>query len=76
MIALVVPRWETENRLHHFLGREGVREDERYPKFTGDEGRAAQPTVTALARMIDGVAAAPDNLPSIGEATLELRRLP
>ncbi len=75
-IALVVPRWEMENWLHHYLGRPNVVEAECYPKFKGDEGRAAKPGVEALVALVDGHAAAPTNLPSIGEAAIELRRLP
>jgi hypothetical protein len=75
-IALVIPRWETENWLHHFLGRPGVVETESYPKFPGREASAAKPTVAALVDLVDGGATPPTNLPSIGEAARELRRLP
>lgn len=75
-IALVIPCWETENWLHHYLGRADVVEAQRYPKFRDDEARAAQPTVAALVRLVDGLAAAPAALPSIAEAVIELRRLP
>lgn len=75
-IALVIPRWETENWLHHFLGRPAVVESERYPKFRDDEARAARPTVAALVDLVDGNVAAPRNLPSIDESARELRRLP
>jgi hypothetical protein len=74
-IALVVPRWETENWLHHYLGRVGVSEAETYAKFKDDEARAAMPTVAALVRIVDGHAVAPDNLPALAEAAIELRRL-
>lgn len=75
-IALVVPRWETENWLHHYGGRQNVIETARYPKFSGREADEAKPTVDALVALVDGGAPAPSNLPSIGEAALELRRLP
>jgi hypothetical protein len=75
-VALVVPRWETENWLHHFLARPAVTESGRYPKFSGEEARAAKPTVAALVSLVDGSSAAPKNLPSIEESALELRRLP
>jgi len=75
-ISLVVPRRETENWLHHYLGRPGVAEGQKYPHFRDDESRAAKPTVEALVELVEGRAAAPANLPSIGEAALELRRLP
>lgn len=75
-IALVVPRWEMENWLHHYLGLPDVVEAQRYAKFTDDEGRAAKPGVEALVALVDGHVAAPTNLPSIGETAIELRRLP
>jgi hypothetical protein len=75
-IALVIPRWETENWLHHYLGRPDVIEPARYPKFRDQEAHAARPTVEALVALVDGATAVPTNLPSIGEAARELRRLP
>lgn len=75
-IALVVPRWEMETWLHHYLGRPSVVETERYPKFNGREADAAEPTVAALVALVDGRAAAPANLPAIAVAAEELRRLP
>jgi hypothetical protein len=75
-IALVVPRWEMETWLHHYLGRAEVVETEPYPKFKGWEAEAAEPTVAALVALVDGRAAAPANIPSIGVAAAELRRLP
>lgn len=75
-IALVVPRWETETWLHHYLGRAGVVEDESYPKFSHREAEAARPAVTALVALVDGREAAPANLPAIAVAAEELRRLP
>ena len=75
-IALVVPRWEMENWLHHYLGRPNVVETQCYSKFKDDEGRAAKPGVEALVALVDGHDTAPSNLPSIGEAAIELRRLP
>lgn len=75
-IALVVPRWELENWLHHHLGRPNVVETETYPKFRDDQSRAALPTVAALVRLVDGQATPPANLPSLAEAAVELRRLP
>ncbi len=75
-IALVVPRWETETWLHHYLGHADVVESRSYAKFTDDEARSARPTVEALVALVDGHAVAPANLPSINEAAIELRRLP
>lgn len=75
-IALVVPRWETETWLHHYLGRPDVVETERYPKFKDDEAEAAKPTVAALVELVDGRAIAPTNIPSIARTVEELRRLP
>ncbi len=75
-IALVVPRWEMETWLHHYLGRAGVVEDESYPKFRDREAEAARPAVTALVALVDGREAAPANLPAIAVAAEELRRLP
>lgn len=75
-IALVVPRWEMETWLHHYMGRPGVVETERYPKFKDCEATSARPTVAALVALVDGRAAAPENLPSIAVAMEELRRLP
>lgn len=75
-IALVVPRWELENWLHHYRGRTNVVEGERYPKFAGREAEAAGPTITALVELVDGRATAPAHLPSLAEAAAELRRLP
>jgi hypothetical protein len=75
-IALVVPRWEMETWLHHYLGRAGVVETESYPKFKGHEAEAAGPTVAALVALVDGRASAPGNIPAIAVATEELQRLP
>ena len=76
-IALVVPCWETETWLHHFLGRPGVFEAHRgYPKFTNDQYTAAKPTAEALLACLHGAAAPPPNLPSFATAVAELTRLP
>jgi len=75
-IAIVVPRYETETWLHHYLGREVVAETQSYPKFKENQGDAAQPTVNALIDLVDGKNVAPDNLPSLATAISELRRLP
>ncbi|KYF89120.1 hypothetical protein BE17_38185 [Sorangium cellulosum] len=75
-IALVVPRWETETWLHHYLGRAGVVETERYPKCKGWEAEAAEPTVVALVALVDGRDAAPAELPALAVTAEELRRLP
>lgn len=74
-IALVVPRWEMESWLHHYLGAPDIVETRSYPKFREDEARAAMPTVLALADLLEGRGTAPVNLPSIAETVLELRRL-
>lgn len=76
LIALVVPRYETETWLHHFHGRENVVETESYNKFKNNEASAAQPTVLALIDIVDGKTAAPNNLPSLAMTVSELRRLP
>jgi len=75
-IALVVPRWETETWLHHYWGRLGVVETEKYPKFKGYESEAAEPTVVALVALVDRRADAPTNIPAIAVAAEELWRLP
>jgi hypothetical protein len=75
-IALVVPRWETETWLHHYLGRHDVVETQRYPKFKQNEANAAKPTVAALIEIVDGRAVAPTNIPAIALSAGELRRLP
>jgi hypothetical protein len=75
-IALVVPRWEMETWLHHYMGRPGVVETEQYSKFKGREAEAAAPTVAALVALVDGQASPPANLPAIRVAVEELRRLP
>lgn len=76
-IALVVPCWETETWLHHFLGHPGIHEGHRgYPKFTDDKYTAAKPTAEALLACLRGAAAPPPNLPSFATAVAELTRLP
>ena len=76
-IALVVPRWQMETWLHHYLGKPGVVETERdYPKFEGCEAEAAEPTVAALVDLVDRRRQAPANIPAIALAAEELRRLP
>lgn len=75
-IALVVPRYETESWLHHYLGAENIDEIESYSKFKNHEAEAAMPTVLALIDLVDGKTNAPDNLPSLEMAVSELRRLP
>lgn len=75
-IAVVVPRREMENWLHHYLGHANIDEVLKYHHFTDDEARAAKPTVEALVELVEGRVAAPANLPAIGEAVIELRRLP
>lgn len=74
-IALVIPRWETETWLHHFRGRPGVMETECYPKFRHEEADAAAPAVTALVMLVDGKQTPPENLPSVGVAVVELKRI-
>lgn len=76
-IALLVPRWETETWLHHFLGGPDIREDHRgYQKFTDDQYNAAKPTAEALLACLRGTSAPPANLPSFATAVAELARLP
>ncbi len=75
-IALVIPRWETENWLHHYLVVTPVTEAATYPKFRGRERDAARATVRALVLHVDGKEPSPPNLPSVGESVTELRRLP
>lgn len=76
-IALIVPRWETETWLHHFLGRADVQESHRgYPKFANDQYAAAKPTAEALLACLHGTSTPPTNLPSFATAVAELTRLP
>ncbi|HRI63487.1 MAG TPA: hypothetical protein PK156_04595 [Polyangium sp.] len=75
-IAIVVPRYETETWLHHYVGRGSVVETEKYPKFSDNQAAAAIPTVNALLELVDGKIEAPANLPSLARAIVELRRLP
>lgn len=76
-IALIVPRWETETWLHHFLGRADVQESHRgYPKFANDQYAAAKPTAEALLACLRGSSSPPANLPSFATAVSELTRLP
>jgi hypothetical protein len=76
LIALIVPRWETETWLHHYRGFEGVVETEQYPKFKGWEAEAAIPAVRALVELVDGRSEPPPNIPSLTVTRDELRRLP
>lgn len=76
-IALVIPRWETETWLHHFLGRADVQESHRgYPKFANDQYANARPTAEALLACLRGTSTPPANLPSFATAVSELTRLP
>ncbi len=76
-IALIVPRWETETWLHHFVGRADVQESHRgYPKFANDQYAAAKPTAEALLACLRGTSTPPANLPSFTTAVTELTRLP
>ncbi|MBA3547505.1 MAG: hypothetical protein H0T76_13540 [Nannocystis sp.] len=75
-IAIVVPRWETETWLHHFLGRNSVLESHRgYPKFA-QQHDAATPTAKALLDCVRNITSPPANLPSFATAVAELARLP
>lgn len=75
-IALVVPKWETETWLHHFLGTPDVVEDHQgYRKFS-EQADAAGPGAGALLACVSGNAPPPANLPSFATAVAELRRLP
>ena len=74
-IVLVIPKWELETWIAHYQGAPNVIETEKAPKFRGREAEVAVLLVTALESLVGG-ASVPVNLPSLGMAIPELKRLP
>jgi hypothetical protein len=72
----VIPKWELETWIAHFLGTPEVKESDRAPKYRGREAEVAAPLVDALEELVDGRSSAPPNLPSLAAAVPELKRLP
>lgn len=72
-IAVVVPKRNIETWVHHLLGKPGINEDDRYPKFSGEE-RECAPAAEEFARRCPN-AMRPGDLPSLRDGCFELQRI-
>src|SRR5260370_25011595 len=72
-IAIAVPKRNIETWVHHLLGKSDINEDDRYPKFSGEESECA-PAAEEFARRCPN-AMRPADLPSFREGLVELHSI-